>query len=75
MFIMEYTTRNTSVACECGGRHQQTPSIEQQHKNTRKHLTWVFQNLSLKLLEAAEKTEKVVILKDLKRVVLTGRVY
>ena len=72
---MEYTTQTTSVACECGGRHQRTPSIEQQHKNTRKHLTWVFQDLSLKLLEAAERREKVVILKDLKRVVLTGKVY
>ena len=71
---MEYTTNNTSVPCKCGGRHQKTPAIINQHLNTKRHINWLFQRMSERLLDLTEKKDKVVLLKKMNQVILTGKV-
>lgn len=70
---MEYATRTTSVPCKCGGRHQKVPSIETQHRNTKKHINYVFERLTERLLDPAYK-DKVTILKQLNWLIRTGKV-
>lgn len=70
---MEYATRSTSVPCKCGGRHQKTPAVETQHKNTIRHINWVFERLTERLIDPAYPN-KVMLLKQLNWLIRTGKV-
>jgi len=70
---MEYATRTTSVPCKCGGRHQKTPAVETQHKNTIRHINWVFERLTERLIDPAYPN-KVMLLKQLNWLIRTGKV-
>ena len=70
---MEYATRTTSVPCKCGGRHQKTPAVETQHKNTIRHINWVFERLTERLIDPAYPN-KIMLLKQLNWLIRTGKV-
>ena len=71
---MNFTTTKTSVACECGGRHNNVPSIKHKHIQSYKHTTWRFQCLCAELLTLTDRREKIRCLLELRELVRTGKV-
>ena len=69
-----FTRTNESVACACGGRHNNVPNIVRRHGETKKHSTWMFQQLSMELLTLPDRPSRVLRLLQMRQLLRAGRV-
>lgn len=69
-----FTPTRETRPCACGGRHSNIPDIIRRHSETKKHTTWMFQQLCLELLTLPDRESKVLRLMRMRDLLRSGKV-